>query len=139
MGFEPISTLLYLLSYVESRQISRRVPAVNGYILIMVTGYMLNSSVTTLDSKITMNKCGTKVDISSYKQGTFYTFSSDGFIEMRNTSNQSATIYVQGPNNLTFYVLGGVQGYFGGYVRKGMKATLYGGAVDYCNFCPLIS
>ena len=90
-------------------------------VLSAAQGYALNSKIGALEK----NNFSNEIDISSYTINNKFTVPSDGYVCVVNNSGQSGVIAINGSTNDVFaYSMGGSQGRWMAFVKKGMR--LYG-------------
>lgn len=85
-----------------------------------------------------LNNLTVPVDLTGYNSSsTLYTFPSDGYVFLNNSSGQSAYAAFYGAEQTSAYIqIGNAPGRFSMFVRKGMKTYLNGTASTY-RFVPL--
>lgn len=91
-----------------------------------------------LNSKITTNTIGTRIDLLSYTDSNNpYTFPSDGYVFLNNASGKNGLLTIRDSNNNTqnTFSIGNAEGRYSVFVRKGMKCYLTYSASNLY-FCP---
>jgi len=102
----------------------------------------MSDGVTSVENALTKNKISTYVTITSYTPANRYTFPSDGYVTLNNRgSGYNALALILGANNNSSYTvgIGGAQGQFGLYVKKGMITYIHEGTTAGYYFLPLSS
>lgn len=86
----------------------------------------VESAIGTINTSMTKNGLAGGVSITSYSSANRYTIPNDGYVNLNNTSSQTATIRVYGSSGSGNMYVGGVGGSHAVFVRKGMKVWIEG-------------
>lgn len=100
----------------------------------------MSDGVTSVESAITKNKIESFVSLNSYTSANRYTFPSDGYVTLNNRgSSYNALALILGSNGNANYTvaLGGSQGQYSLFVRKGMVTYIYEGTSGGYYFLPI--
>lgn len=100
-----------------------------------------NAIASSISSDLTNNNLDTFVDLSSTGWGSKYKTPSDGFIYINNESGKTGAVGITGGNgsNTSVAQIGGKEGLYTCYVKKGMKIFAANANATAIGFYPIIA